>query len=124
MKAKRKRVGYDKSYGREAAVLPARVTDAIEEFMYDYGFTRTLLAERMGVTPGRVTQILSGDENLTLRSLAAVAAALGAEFHVMLSADGSPGDGGKSKPPIDEGDSSADPVATEPEVAAFAASMY
>ncbi|MFD0383253.1 hypothetical protein ACFQ2B_15445 [Streptomyces stramineus] len=30
----------------------------------------------MGVSPGRVSQILSGDENLTMRSLAAVADAL------------------------------------------------
>jgi transcriptional regulator with XRE-family HTH domain len=103
------------------------VTDAIEEFMYDYGFTRKLLAERMGVTPGRVTQILSGDENLTLRSLATIAAALGAEFHVMLTADGSPGGGRASEPTPDEGGTgcvvdSDEPV--RPEVVAFAATFY
>ncbi|MFD9905098.1 helix-turn-helix domain-containing protein [Streptomyces sp. NPDC059063] len=38
--------------------------------------TRTQLAELMGVSPGRVSQILSGDENLTLHSLANIAGAL------------------------------------------------
>ncbi|WP_260334406.1 helix-turn-helix domain-containing protein [Streptomyces beigongshangae] len=38
--------------------------------------TRTDLARAMGISPGRVSQILSGDENLTLKSLATVAQAL------------------------------------------------
>jgi transcriptional regulator with XRE-family HTH domain len=46
----------------------------------------------MGVSPGRVSQILSGDENLTLRTLSSVAAALGAEVVVILHAiDGEDG---------------------------------
>jgi DNA-binding phage protein len=45
----------------------------------------------MGVSPGRVSQILSGDENLTLRTLSSVVTALGAEFEVNLHAvDGQP----------------------------------
>ena len=42
--------------------------------------TRVDLAGRMGVSPGRVSQILSGGENLTLRTLAGVASALDARF--------------------------------------------
>jgi hypothetical protein len=38
----------------------------------------------MGVSPGRVSQILSGDENLTLRTISGVLAALGAELEVTL----------------------------------------
>jgi hypothetical protein len=38
----------------------------------------------MGVSPGRVSQILSGDENLTLRTLSGVMAALGANFELTL----------------------------------------
>ena len=44
------------------------------------------------MSPGRVSQILSGDENLTLRTLSSVAAALGAEVEVILHAiDGEDG---------------------------------
>jgi transcriptional regulator with XRE-family HTH domain len=46
----------------------------------------------MGVSPGRVSQILSGDENLTLRTLSSVAAALGAEIELAMHAiDGEEG---------------------------------
>ena len=48
--------------------------------------SRADLAHAMGVSPGRVSQILSGDENRTLRTLSSVAAALGAEIEVILHA--------------------------------------
>jgi len=44
------------------------------------------LAARMGVSPGRVSQILGGGENLTLRTLAALSTALDARFDVELTA--------------------------------------
>lgn len=44
--------------------------------------SRTDLARLMDVSPGRVSQILSGDENLTLRSLAAVAEALDLDVRI------------------------------------------
>lgn len=44
--------------------------------------SRTDLAEAMGVSSGRVSQILSGDENLTVKSLAAVAHALQAQVEI------------------------------------------
>jgi transcriptional regulator with XRE-family HTH domain len=39
----------------------------------------------MGVSPGRVSQILGGGENLTLRTLAALSTALDARFDVALN---------------------------------------
>ncbi|MBT2233014.1 helix-turn-helix transcriptional regulator [Nonomuraea sp. NEAU-A123] len=47
--------------------------------------SRADLAASMGVSPGRVSQILSGDENLTLRTLGAVVKALGARIEFTLS---------------------------------------
>ncbi len=44
--------------------------------------TQRELAGRLGVTEGRVSQILSGGENLTLRSLAALGWALGLRFQL------------------------------------------
>ncbi len=61
-------------------------TDEVTWFMKEHKVTRADLAQAMGVSPGRVSQILSGDENLTLRTLSSVAAALGAEIEVALRA--------------------------------------
>jgi|SRR5690242_13166205 len=66
----------------EAASLGREVTSAITFHLREHGITRTELAARMGVSPGRVSQILSGDENLTLQTLATVCAALGIRFRV------------------------------------------
>src|ERR1700749_981037 len=49
-------------------------------FMSENKTSRPDLAQSMGASPGRVSQILSGDETLTLRTLSSVAAALGAEI--------------------------------------------
>ena len=58
----------------EAARLPRRLASAVTRYMEDktHPMTRADLAREMGVTPGRVSQILSGDENVTLRTLAIV----------------------------------------------------
>ena len=47
--------------------------------MRQHKVTRADLAQSMNVSPGRVSQILSGEENLTLRTLGSVVTALGAE---------------------------------------------
>jgi len=60
--------------------------DEVTWFMSEHKISRADLAHSMGVSPGRVSQILSGDENLTLRTLSSVAAALGAEVEVILHA--------------------------------------
>lgn len=71
----------------ELARLPREMTTAITWYMKRRGISRRELARRLDVTPGRVSQILSGDENLTLRTLAAVCAALDAHFRVELMAN-------------------------------------
>jgi transcriptional regulator with XRE-family HTH domain len=52
--------------------------------MEENNISQRQLATSMGVTPGRVSQILSGDENLTLRTLAAVCVGLAVHFEVDL----------------------------------------
>jgi transcriptional regulator with XRE-family HTH domain len=70
----------------EMLALVTRLTNDINWYMRERGLTRADLAARMGVSPGRVSQILGGGENLTLRTLAALSTALDARFDVALSA--------------------------------------
>ena len=59
---------------------------AVDQFVATQrGLTRADLAARMGVSPGRVSQILGGGENLTLRTLAALSTALDARFDIALN---------------------------------------
>ena len=71
----------------ELTRLPRDVNAAVVDYMDEHGITRAALAARMGVSPGRVSQVLCGGENLTLRTLASVAAALNARFEVTLTPD-------------------------------------
>jgi transcriptional regulator with XRE-family HTH domain len=105
------RGGQDReALNRELARVPREVTTAITWCMKQQGVSKADLARAMGVTPGRVSQILSGDDNLTLRTLAAVCVALDARLDVKLV----PNEGdllpGEQYPR-----SSASPVAAPPE---------
>lgn len=60
------------------------VIDEITWYMREHKVARAELAQAMGVSAGRVSQILSGDENLTLRTISSVVDALGARFEVVL----------------------------------------
>ncbi len=51
----------------ELTRLTMQVTDEITWKMRILGLSRADLASRMGVSPGRVSQVLSGGENITLR---------------------------------------------------------
>ena len=85
----------------ELLALVTQLTNEINWYMRQRGLTRADLAARMGVSPGRVSQILSGGENLTLRTLAALSAALQARFDLELSpADGGDGTGQTGSAPI------------------------
>ncbi|MGW0804588.1 helix-turn-helix domain-containing protein [Nonomuraea sp. NPDC002799] len=76
----------------EVGGLAQQVVDEITWYMREHKITRTDLAASMGVSAGRVSQILSGDENLTLRTLGSVIDALGARLELTLGdAEGSPG---------------------------------
>jgi hypothetical protein len=69
-----------------ALILVTRLTNEINWVMRDQGLTRASLAARMGVPAGRVSQVLAGGENLTLRMLAGLSRALHARFGVELGA--------------------------------------
>jgi transcriptional regulator with XRE-family HTH domain len=68
----------------ELTRLTMQVTDEITWRMRSLGLSRADLASRMGVSPGRVSQVLSGGENITLRTLASLAVAVDAQFEVQL----------------------------------------
>ena len=59
-----------------AAKVARQATASLAGLMAARGTTRSQLAAAMGVSPGRVSQILAGEANLTVRSLAAAAQAL------------------------------------------------
>jgi antitoxin component HigA of HigAB toxin-antitoxin module len=62
--------------------LSNQFVESVECFMRAHGISQQELAARLGVSEGRVSQILSGEQNLTLRTLAGLAAALRGHFHV------------------------------------------
>jgi transcriptional regulator with XRE-family HTH domain len=64
--------------------LPRTVIDEITWYMRQHKVPRSELAQAMGVSPGRVSQILSGGENLTLRTLGSVVTALGARLDISI----------------------------------------
>jgi transcriptional regulator with XRE-family HTH domain len=70
----------------EMVALVTQLTNEISWCLRQRGLTRADLAARMGVSPGRVSQILGGGENLTLRTLAALSTALDAHFEIELRA--------------------------------------
>jgi len=65
--------------------LVTQLTNEITWHMRERGLSRADLAARMGVSPGRVSQILGGGENPTLRTLAALSCALDAHFDLELT---------------------------------------
>ena len=74
----------DTQIDEEMLALVTQLTNEINWHMRERGLTRADLAARMGVSAGRVSQILGGGENLTLRTLAALSTALDARFDIQL----------------------------------------
>ena len=68
----------------EMLAFGTELINEINWYMRERDLTRAELAERMRVSPGRVSQILSGGENLTSRTLAALSTALEARFSIEL----------------------------------------
>lgn len=66
----------------EEELLFGEATDTAAALLESLGKTQRELARRLGVSEGRISQILSGAENLTLRTLAAVGWALGVRFQL------------------------------------------
>ncbi len=70
------------AYERES--LSDQVLTAVREYMTGRNLTQQHLAAELGVSEGRVSQILSGEQNLTLKTLASLAAALKGHFEIRL----------------------------------------
>lgn len=66
----------------EEELLFGEAHDTLVGLLESLGISRTELAERLGVSPARVSQILSGRENLRLRTLASLGWALGIRFEL------------------------------------------
>jgi len=80
----------------ELSRLITQLTNEITWQLSERGLTRADLATRLGVSPGRVSQILSGGENLTLRTLASLAAALDSRFELELTPQALSADNGNA----------------------------
>jgi transcriptional regulator with XRE-family HTH domain len=65
----------------EEELLVGEATDTVAGLLESLGLSQRDLAARLKVSPGRVSQILSG-ENLTLRSLGSLGWALGIRFEL------------------------------------------
>jgi hypothetical protein len=66
----------------EEELLIGDATDTLEALLGSLKLTQRELARRLNISDGRVSQILAGTGNLTLRSLAAVGWALGMRFEI------------------------------------------
>lgn len=74
--------GEEEAFAIEALVFSVQI--ALQKAMNKRGATNKDLAERLGMTPARVSQIFSSKgANLTLRTIARVAHALGEEFELI-----------------------------------------
>jgi transcriptional regulator with XRE-family HTH domain len=71
--------------GFEFEMLAGGIAEQIWVRMEELGISRKQLAERMGVSPARVTQVLRGSENLTLKTLVLIANALDAHIKMELA---------------------------------------
>ena len=71
----------------EFDVLAIDIGERIVERMEELRMTRTALAAAMGVSKARISQILSGNDNLTLKSLVAVAIGLESRIEVRVPGD-------------------------------------
>lgn len=72
----------------EQARLAAQITDLVRQHMRVRGYSQQDLAKALSLSEGRVSQILSGDHNLTLRTLAMLAAGL--EMHWKIESNPDP----------------------------------
>ena len=76
---------YERLLRQEELILD--VTERLAGALKEQCITRTELARRLGRTPGFVSQVLGGGRNLTLRTIADIAAALSLEpsFQLVVS---------------------------------------
>ncbi|WP_303951139.1 helix-turn-helix domain-containing protein [Desulfovibrio piger] len=67
------------------------ITKEITRQMTLKGMTQTQLAQKIGKTPAFVSRALSGDQNLTLKTIASFIAALDSKMEVKILSQGSKG---------------------------------
>jgi transcriptional regulator with XRE-family HTH domain len=68
--------------------LILEVTEALSSAIQRENITRTALAARLGRTKGFVSQVLGGGRNLTLRTIADIADAVGYEIRIQVAKRG------------------------------------
>lgn len=87
MKTRHEILMEDPEYRRLFAIegLVADTAELVARLMEERGVNKAELARRLGKSRARVTQLLSGKANMTIRTLAEIACALDAE--VRLSAE-------------------------------------
>jgi len=68
-----------RSFQQEAAIY--EITELIEKRLSNLGISRSELAAKLGKTKGWVTQLLDGESNKTIRTVADVFAVLGRSLH-------------------------------------------
>lgn len=84
-KAHRHDAEYEQILNQERFIL--EVTERICGYMEEHNISRAELARRLGKTKGYVSQLLSGGRNLTVRTIADVSYALGANLHLEIAKD-------------------------------------
>jgi len=86
----------------EEELLTGAVTDSLNALLHSLGLTQRELAHRLGVSEGRVSQVLTGNENVTLATLASFGWALGVRFDLvpaeLESREGSPAESDPAYP--------------------------
>jgi transcriptional regulator with XRE-family HTH domain len=92
----------------EFARISQDVATAVAGRMDDLHMSQTDLAKSIGASTARVLKILSGDELLTLRSLAMLATAVGGHFEITFVQDQLPRGNG-SCPPVEHASTSRTP---------------
>ena len=74
----------DRAYAEEDFIFES--TETLWRAMDAKQISKTVLAERLGVSKSHITQVLTGARNMTLRTYAAMAHALGLRPRVVLDA--------------------------------------
>lgn len=87
--------GEEEAFAIEALVFSVQVS--LQKAMNKHGVTNKDLAERLGMTPARVSQIFStSGPNLTLKTIARIQHALGEDFEFVEKAKAVPAKGNKA----------------------------
>ncbi len=78
--------GEKEAFAIEALVFSVQI--ALQKAMQKHGVTNKELAERLGMSPARISQIFSSNgPNLTLKTIARIQHALGEEFELLSKTD-------------------------------------